>query len=234
MAVQPNDPFASSAAATTWTYLDLSTATKLDPSTIELATPVAAGDDFYTVTIDASGAIESPAVMLAYTAALAGVTMDQAYTLIMVISVLAESEIHLTLGGYACDAATSIGTSNGIWAALSREVIGVGGDVDGFSRLMSEIRPSLAAETAQYAAITLSMQHNPVEAIGHDTVYNTSSTGVLLPTGFEDHHGTSKVVASPGTSGSMYIGALIGCRGTGSASATAKIRVGYAVVAFPS
>ena len=233
--VDPVLPEGSGGASSslTWNYINLATAALISPNSVLNGTPVAAGDNFYTLNIDAQTARTSPGVMDGLTIPLPGVTMAEAYVLLIMIWVLNESETGLILGGYACDDNTALGASNGVWAAQVREVIGVEGDVDGFSRLMSEARPSLSAETAQYAAVLLNFQHNPVTEAGYDAIYTCDSSGTVIPTGFEDYHGTPSEVVSPGTSGTMYIGGLAGAIGGGSATASADMRIGYALIPFP-
>jgi len=234
MAVQPNDPFPAATTAETWTYHSPIGAPKLDPGSIENNAPVAAGNNFYLIDIDAQVAKEAPADMLAYQFELAGVTMDQAATITIIVWTLEESEVNLTLGAYICDATSSIGTSNGNWFALSRETSGVGGNVDGISRLMNQSRPTVSPEPIQYAAIVLTYHLNPVTTGGWDSIFGCSSTGVIDPTAHQDNHGQLTEVLSPGTTGAPKMGFLIGCRGGGSASATAKIRVATSVSVFPS
>jgi len=209
--------------APTWTVVDLTTLTKIDPSGIEVSPPVSAGGDYYTISLDASIVRLTTGEMLGYYFVLPDVTFADAFTLQLKLFWDTESDTRLTGAAFVSDSTSALSSSLGYWAGLSEQNID---DPDTWVRKMTEATPSAGSSASDHPLMVMTYQHAPWRDTATAYVYDLDAAG-LNPVGFDiEHAGT---INTPASSGPVIVGVLTGPRSPRSASESGRMRLEHRV-----
>lgn len=217
----------SGGAVSEWTEINLVSATKLDPGTIENGGPVLQPDNYYEVAFDGSVLKTSTSDMLAYYVEVPDITFADSFSAQIVVAAKAESSPKLVAAAYISNKVSDLATGNGFWVGLSEES---SDNPDSWIRRMNTAVPSVGGFASDDAVGLMTYEHTSTQ---DRTILTTYDLNLGAPT-WKQFIG-QQTTATISSSGSVYIGVLIGVRGVPQTAAeTLQIKAQYRITNFPT